>query len=159
MAKARPEAEERRDPLEEARDRLHLYLRGRGLRITRQREVILEAFLRECGHVSVEELYDRIRRDTPTIGHATVYRCMNLFVDAAIAKARRFHDGYVRYEPGVNVGHHDHLVCVKCGDIQEFEDPTIEQLQGEIAGRRGFLVQYHRLELYGLCPRCQGGGS
>ncbi|GAB4284333.1 MAG: transcriptional repressor [Deferrisomatales bacterium] len=144
--------------LDAARERLRTYLRKKGLRATHQREVILEAFLDEDSHVSVEELYDRIRRVEPSIGHATVYRSMNLFVDAKIANERRFHEGRVRYEPGIDVAHHDHLVCVQCGDIQEFEDPTIEKLQDQIASGRGFQVQYHRLELYGLCPRCQGEG-
>lgn len=143
----------------EARARLDAYLKTQGLRATRQRESILETFLAADDHVSVEELYDRLRRDHPSIGHATVYRSMSLFVDAGIAKERRFHEGRVRYEPGVNVAHHDHLVCLTCGDIQEFEDPTIEELQEEIAQARGFEVRYHRLELYGLCARCRSGGG
>ena len=88
------------------------------------------------------------------VGFATVYRSMSLFVEAGIAKERRFHEGCVRYEPGVDVGHHDHLVCEGCGAIEEFEDPTIERIQQEIAVKRGFEVRYHRLELYGRCRRC-----
>jgi Fur family ferric uptake transcriptional regulator len=130
-------------------------LKKRGLRATRQRDTILEAFLQGDSHVSVEELYDLIRRANPSIGHATIYRSMNLFVDAGIAKEGRFDEGRVRFEPGVNVQHHDHLVCLRCGDIQEFEDPTIEKIQEEIAGTRDFQVQYHRLELYGYCPTCR----
>lgn len=148
-------AEERGQRLEAARERLRAYLKRKGLRSTRQREIVLEAFLDEDAHVSVEELYDRVRTVEPSVGHATVYRSMNLFVDANIAKERRFHEGRVRYEPGLDAGHHDHLVCLRCGDIQEFEDLTIEKLQAEIAGSRGFQVEYHRLELYGLCPTCQ----
>jgi Fur family ferric uptake transcriptional regulator len=139
----------------EAKETLRRYLKTKGLRATRQREVVLEAFVGEDSHISVEELYERIRQRDPRVGHATVYRSMNLFVDAGIAKERRFHEGRVRYERGVNVGHHDHLVCLQCGDIQEFEDPTIEKIQSEIAGTRGFQVRYHRLELYGFCSRCQ----
>lgn len=153
---ARPKTE---DPtsrrLAQARERLGAFLKDKGLRATRQREAVLDTFLREDAHVSVEELCDRVRRENPTIGHATVYRSMGLFVEAGIAKERRFHEGRMRYEPGVGVGHHDHLVCLACGDIQEFEDPTIEQIQQDIAGSRGFQVTYHRLELYGLCARCR----
>jgi Fur family ferric uptake transcriptional regulator len=140
--------------LDAARRRLVAYLQQHGLRATRQRDAILEAFLEVDSHVSVEEIYDLIRRGNPSIGHATIYRSMSLFVDAGIAQEGRFDEGRVRYEPGVDVEHHDHLVCLRCGDIQEFEDPTIEKLQEEIAGSRGFRVQYHRLELYGHCPRC-----
>lgn len=152
---ARPRAERSPQRLKEARERLGAYLREKGLRSTRQRDAVLDAFLREDSHVSVDELCDRVRRDNPSIGHATVYRSMGLFVDAGIAKERRFHEGRVRYEAGVNVAHHDHLVCLRCGDIQEFEDPTIERIQQDIAGSRGFQVTYHRLELYGLCSRCR----
>lgn len=145
--------------LEEARSRLRAYLKRTGLRATRQRDAILEAFLLRDAHVSVDELYDQIRSEHPSIGHATVYRSMNLFVDAGIANERRFHEERVRYEPGINVRHHDHLVCLGCGDIQEFEDSTIEQIQTEVAGKRGFQVQYHRLELYGRCAKCRNDDS
>ncbi|MBI5015703.1 MAG: transcriptional repressor [Deltaproteobacteria bacterium] len=131
------------------------HLEHRGLRSTRQRDAVLEAFLAADAHVSVEELCERVRDAHRSIGAATVYRCMGLFVQAGIAKERRFHEGRIRYEPGVGTEHHDHLICLACGDIQEFENPTIERLQDEIAGSRGFSVTYHRLELYGLCPRCK----
>ncbi len=147
------------DRLAEARTRLGRFLKDQGLRSTQQREAVLQAFLESDAHVSVEELFERIRRSHPSIGHATVYRCMGLFVEAGIAKERRFHEGRVRYEPGVDVGHHDHLVCLSCGGIQEFEDPTIERIQQDIAGSRGFHVRYHRLELYGLCALCQEPGE
>lgn len=142
--------------LEEARGRLDAHLRREGLRATRQRDAVLEAFLACGAHVSVDELCERLRASHPSIGAATVYRCMGLFVQAGVAKERRFHEGRVRYEPGVGTSHHDHLICLACGDIQEFEDPTIERLQDEVAGSRGFDVTYHRLEIYGLCPRCRG---
>lgn len=144
--------------LTSARQRLDRYLKGKGRRATRQRDAILQVFLEGDRHVSVEELYSRVRQRWPSIGHTTVYRNMGLFVDAGLAKERRFHEGCVRYEPAVGVGHHDHLVCVACGAIQEFEDETIEAIQRDIAGKKGFLVRYHRLELYGLCPRCQKRG-
>lgn len=153
MTSRSPMDRERR--LAEAQRRLHAYLAQEGLRVTRQRDAILEAFLDEDAHVSVEELYLRLREAHPSIGHATVYRSMNVFVAAGVAKERRFHEGRTRYEPGFDVAHHDHLVCVVCGNIQEFEDPTIEQLQDDIAGSRGFEVEYHRLELYGRCARCR----
>jgi Fur family ferric uptake transcriptional regulator len=141
--------------LQEGLERLKLHLKAQGLRSTKQREAILEAFLQEDSHVSVEELYDRLHASQPSIGHATVYRCMSLFVEAGLAKEGRFNEGRARYEPDVDAAHHDHLVCLRCGHIEEFEDPTIERIQEEIAGNRGFDVTYHRLELYGVCSRCR----
>ncbi|MBI5441852.1 MAG: transcriptional repressor [Deltaproteobacteria bacterium] len=141
--------------MQEALDRLKAHLKTQRLRSTKQREAILEAFLSEDSHVSVEELYDRLHASHPCIGHATVYRCMSLFVEAGLAKEGRFHEGRARYEPGFDADHHDHLICLKCGQIEEFEDSTIERIQEEIAGSRGFDVTYHRLELYGVCGKCK----
>ncbi|RMG90709.1 MAG: transcriptional repressor [Candidatus Dadabacteria bacterium] len=142
--------------LEAAQTRLRAYLREQGLRPTRQRQAILQAFLAENAHVSVDELYHRLRGQNASISHSTVYRALALFAKAGIAKERRFHEGRVRYEPAIGVDHHDHLVCLRCGHIEEFEHPTIERLQRQVAAERGFTVRYHRLELYGLCPRCAG---
>ena len=150
-----PSGEARSTRLREAQAKLRSHLEHQGLRSTRQRDAVLEVFLDADAHVSVEELYERLRGAHPSIGAATVYRCMGLFVQAGIAKERRFHEGRTRYEPGVGTGHHDHLVCLRCGDIQEFEDATIERIQAEIAGGLGFAVTYHRLELYGLCAGCR----
>ena len=147
--------QQKEDRLEEARRQLTEHLSRKGLRWTRQREVVLSVFLDAAAHLSVEELYDRVRAVHPELGHATVYRCMSLFAEAGVAKERRFNEGRVRYEPAVAVDHHDHLICTQCGDIQEFEDERIERFQEEIAKGRGFTVTFHRLELYGLCPRCR----
>lgn len=141
--------------LNQAREKLRNHLNEKGLRSTWQRDEVLRVFMEQNGHASVDELYARLSKTHSSISHATIYRGMNLFVDAGIAKERRFNEGRTRYEPAINVSHHDHLVCLNCGDILEFEDPTIEKLQNEIAGKRGFLVQRHRLELYGLCSDCQ----
>lgn len=140
---------------EEARRLLDEHLRKEGLRRTRQREAILDAFLAADAHMSVEELYDAIRREHPSVGAATVYRTMNLFVRAGLAKERRFHEGCSRFEPAVAASHHDHLICTVCGGIQEFQDDEIERLQDAIAARLGFEVRTHRLELYGVCSRCR----
>lgn len=152
---SRPPGKHPSNRLRDARECLRAHLQRCGLRSTHQRDAVLEAFLDQDAHVSVDELHERLRKRHPSIGAATIYRCMGLFVEAGIAKEGRFNDGRARYEPGVGATHHDHLVCVRCGAIQEFEDPTIERIQEEIAGSRGFTVTYHRLELYGLCPACR----
>lgn len=141
--------------LAEARRRLGEYLKENRLRATRQRDVILEAFLDLSSHASVDELYQVVRSRDPSVGHATVYRTMSLFVTIGIAGERRFHEGVSRYEPALHVDHHDHLVCEACGTIEEFEDSTIERSQDAVAAARGFQVRYHRLELYGLCRNCR----
>ncbi len=130
------------------------YLAKKGLKTTRQREIILDEFLRSPSHLSTEELYLRLRKKHPSIGYATVYRTLKLFAESGIAEERHFGDGQTRYESSTSEEHHDHLVCTGCGAIFEFEDPRIEQLQDEVARKHGFKIARHRLELYGLCSKC-----
>jgi Fur family ferric uptake transcriptional regulator len=130
------------------------YLSEKGLKSTRQREIILDEFLRSSSHLSTEELYLRLRKKHPNIGYATVYRTLRLFAECGIAEARNFGDGQTRYESTTREDHHDHLICTRCGAIIEFEDPRIEQLQEQVAREHGFRTLSHRLELYGLCARC-----
>jgi Fur family transcriptional regulator, ferric uptake regulator len=107
-------------------------------------------------HLSAEELYVRVKKNHPGIGYATVYRTLKLLADAGLADERRFEDGFTRYEYKSPNSHHDHLICTKCGAIIEFENERIEELQQDVARKNRFLVQSHKLELYGLCAECQG---
>lgn len=127
----------------------------KGLKSTRQREAILDEFLRVGSHISTEELYLRLRRKNPQIGYATVHRTLKLFAECGIAEQRHFGDGQARYEASDLDEHHDHLICITCGRIVEFEDPRIEQLQEEVARQHGFSIERHRLELYGCCESCR----
>lgn len=128
---------------------------AKGLRSTRQRDLILDIFLSTHQHVSVEELYLKVKASNSDIGHATVYRTLKLFSEAGLAREILLHDGQTRYEHVVAGEHHDHLICTGCNSIIEFENETIEQLQTEIAARHGFLIKNHKLELYGLCSTCR----
>ncbi len=142
--------------LNEAQNRLAAHMRSRGLKVTRQRDQILESFLKIGKHVGVEDLLHAVRRDTPSIGNATVYRTMKLFVEAGIAEERRFSAGVTLYEPrDGDEHHHDHLICTSCEQIFEFENEEIEQLQEQVAAAQGFELTHHKMELYGLCAACQ----
>ena len=131
------------------------FISQRGLKSTKQRDIILDVFLSSERHLSIEELYLQIRATHPNIGYATVYRTLKLFAEAGIAREMQFGDGQTRYDHVGEGEHHDHLVCTKCGSIEEFENETIEQLQAEVATSRGFLIEKHRLELYGVCGSCR----
>jgi Fur family ferric uptake transcriptional regulator len=135
------------------REALARYLEDHNLKRTKQREVILDVFLNAKGHMSSEDLYQKIREINPRIGYTTVYRTMKLLVDAGLAEERHFDDGVARYE--VEHEHHDHLVCTSCGKIVEFESGLIERTQREIADKHSFKVMRHRHELYGLCSSCR----
>ncbi|OGR25735.1 MAG: transcriptional repressor [Desulfuromonadales bacterium GWD2_54_10] len=128
---------------------------SKGLRSTRQRDIILDIFLSTHQHVSVEELYLKVKASHPGIGHATVYRTLKLFAEAGLAREILLHDGQTRYEHVLAGEHHDHLVCTSCNAIIEFEDETIENLQTEIAVRHGFTIKSHKLEIYGQCASCR----
>lgn len=131
------------------------FLAAKGLKSTRQREEILDAFLKDGTHLSAEDLYLRLRRENPKIGYATVYRTLKLFAECGIAEQRQFGDGQTRYESTTDDEHHDHLICTVCGKIVEFEDPEIEHLQEKVAAAHGFTIDRHRLNLFGRCRDCQ----
>ena len=132
------------------------FITRKGLKSTRQRDIILDLFLSSERHMSIEELYLKLRAKHPNIGYATVYRTLKLFAESGIAREIHFGDGQTRYEH-VNEGeHHDHLVCTRCGAITEFQNETIENLQDEIAASYGFSIETHKLELYGQCAKCRG---
>jgi Fur family ferric uptake transcriptional regulator len=141
-----------REELDRILDR---YMAERGLKSTRQRSLIIEIFFGMHGHLSVEEVWARVRQDDPRVSVATVYRTMKLLGEAGLAHARNFGDGQTRYEPAVGREHHDHLICTRCGTIIEFENDQIERMQDAVARRHGFKVTSHKMELYGLCKSCQ----
>lgn len=138
----------------DSREHLERYLREHGLRLTRQRRAILDVFLSSPQHLSVEELFNRVRRSEPGLGFATVYRTLKLLTRCGVAEERQFQGGRSRYEPAAPE-HHDHCICTQCGKILEFENPDIEALQEEAARRLGFHLTHHRMELYGLCAACR----
>lgn len=145
---ASPEAIARRQA------RLRNALAKRGLRNTRQREVLTEIFFGSERHFSLEELLALAREKDDNIGYATVYRTLKLLTDLGLAQERHFSDGQTRYEASDGL-HHDHLICTQCSAIVEFEEERIEQLQEEVAARYGYALVNHRMELYGVCPECQ----
>jgi Fur family ferric uptake transcriptional regulator len=121
------------------------------------RDVVLEEFFRAGTHVSIEQLLERVRVRVPAAGYSTVYRTLRLLVDAGYATARDFGGAHTLFEPA-DTRHHDHIVCLRCGAVREFEESAIERLQDEVAERLGFTITSHRLELYGLCSSCAAKG-
>jgi Fur family ferric uptake transcriptional regulator len=140
------------------RHRWQEYVALKGLRLTRQRELVVAEFLQCRGHLSINELLVRVRRKSPRLGYVTVYRTLKLLEAAGLAVGRQFGDGQTRFELGEGAfgRHHDHLVCTECGRIVEFENPEIERLQEEVARKLGFEVVSHKLEIYGRCLRGAG---
>jgi Fur family ferric uptake transcriptional regulator len=137
----------------EERQVLADYLAKNGLKRSAQREAILEAFLKAGSHVSVEDLLKIVRRREPEVGRTTIYRTLKLFQEAGLASELLL-GGEARFEPLWNRDHHDHFVCVSCGEIFEFQSPEIERLQDEIAAALGFVIEGHRHHIFGRCRKC-----
>ncbi|AEG48746.1 MULTISPECIES: Fur family transcriptional regulator [Sphingobium] len=121
----------------------------KGLRITEQRRVIAQVLSDATDHPDVEELHRRSAAIDPGISIATVYRTVRLFEEAGILDRHDFGDGRARYEAAPE-SHHDHLIDVETGNVIEFVDPELEQLQKQIAEKLGFRLVDHRMELYGV---------
>ena len=134
---------------------LNRYMAQHGLKSTRQRSLIIDTFFSVGGHLSVEELWSKVREQDTRVSVATVYRTMKLLNDCGLAHARNFGDGQTRYEAAAGREHHDHLICTRCGRIVEFENDRIEAMQQAVARKHGFTVTSHKMELYGLCRDCQ----
>lgn len=134
------------------------YIEKKGLKSTKQRNDIIRAFLKSSGHLSVDDLHQMVKKVNPRVGYATVYRTLKLLSESGLAVQRHFDDGYTRYEHLQPEEHHDHLICLKCGDIVEFEDENIESFQRKVAEKQGFKVVTHNLEMYGYCKKCNVKG-
>src|SRR5439155_5304272 len=129
------------------------------LRSTDQRKLIVETFFKAPNHISIEELLAEVRAQDKRVGYATVYRTLKLLTECGVAFERKFGDGLTRYELADESSHHDHLICIDCHEIVEFEEPRIEKLQDEVADKHGFALRAHKHELYGICPACQKKGE
>ena len=131
------------------------YLQQNKLKLTPHRELILETFLENEGHRSVEDIYRTVRGLDPRIGYTTVYRTMKLLMESSLAREVDLADGITRYEHLFNHEHHDHMVCMQCGRSIEFFNSDLETLQDAASEQLGFKVTDHRLQIYGLCNDCR----
>ena len=128
-------------------------LKNAGLKATLPRLKILELFERSKErHLSAEDVYKILINTGEDVGLATVYRVLTQFEEAGLLSRHHFESGKAVYE--INEGtHHDHIVCVKCGRVEEFYDEEIEKRQQQAAESRGFTMQEHSLMIYGICSK------
>ena len=128
-------------------------LRKAGLKVTLPRLKILEILENSATrHMSAEEIYKKLLDLSEDIGLATVYRVLTQFESAGLVTRHHFEDGMAVFE--INHGsHHDHIVCMDCGAVEEFVEPEIESRQNAIAQRLGFRLEEHSMVLYGRCQR------
>ncbi len=131
-------------------------LRDVGLKVTLPRIKILEILEKQTDqrHLSAEQVYKILLSENEEIGLATVYRVLTQFEAADLVSRHHFDGGNSVFELNRGV-HHDHIVCVKCGKVDEFTDPVIESHQKDIAEKLGYQLTDHSLCLYGICSNCK----
>jgi Fur family ferric uptake transcriptional regulator len=143
----------RQEPIMDAILVFNDYLRQRNLSLTRQRKDILKAFLEAKQHITAEQLAETVKVANPGVGLSTVYRTLKLLVESQLAEEHHFAGGVTLYEAVLN--HHEHMICLDCQLIIEFENEELEALKERIASDHGFKMIRHSLHLYGLCRSCQ----
>lgn len=131
----------------------HEYISKKGLKSTKQRDRIVQEFFKKHQHMTVEDLWARVKAADQKIGYATVYRTLKLLTEAGLAFKREFGEGHALYEHATS-HHHDHLICLRCCQIVEFENDEIENLQERVCKKHKFALLMHKLELYGYCDKC-----
>ena len=129
-------------------------LKAVDLKVTEARITVLDFFMQHArSHLTAEQLHSTLKNSGSSIGVATVYRVVNQFEAKGLLKRHRFQSEHFVYELN-NPEHHDHLVCVKCGEVKEFCDEKIETQQKNIAQTMGYQLIDHELNLYGVCNKC-----
>lgn len=135
------------------------YLREQGLPVTHQREAVAQVVFGSEEHLSVDDIERALREAGERIGKATIYRTLDLLVRSRLVEEHDFGEGFKRYEHRLSPQPvHQHLVCLECGRVEEFESPEVPAIEARVAREFGFRPTRHRLEIYGLCRACRDAG-
>jgi Fur family ferric uptake transcriptional regulator len=130
-------------------------LKKEGLRYTQQRQLIWDELCSSEEHRDADEIYLSLRKDGVNASRATVYRTIDVLIKNKLVRKLDLGDGKARYENKMDSTHHDHLICVQCGKIEEFMDDKIEGIQDDIVKSFGFIMIRHIHQLFVLCDECQ----
>lgn len=130
-------------------------LKARGMRMTIVRQLVIRAMLKSNHPVSVALLIETLAKQGKRVNKTTVYREVQALLEAKVIREVNLLDGYLRYELNLNSGHHHHIVCTKCNDIQCVQmDHDLDQIEKRIKRQHGFQVTDHVLEFFGCCASC-----
>jgi Fur family transcriptional regulator, ferric uptake regulator len=141
--------------LEEEKELFYRYLRGNGLKRTHQKDLILETFLANEGHLSVEDIYALVKRKDKRVGIVTVFRTLKSLVACGIAKEIALGDGLTRFEHSYQHPVHHHIICTRCQMVIEFLSPELERVQQSIVDRYEFQTLAQRIQIHGICRDCR----
>ena len=128
-------------------------LKTTGVRITPQRHAILTYLMESMGHPTADDIYRALEPKFPNMSVATVYNNLKLFIEAGMVRELTYGDNSSRFD--ANVTDHYHIICEKCGKIEDFSYPSLLDVERYAEKHTGFLVKGHRLELHGLCKSCK----
>ncbi|SFS99933.1 peroxide-responsive transcriptional repressor PerR [Marininema halotolerans] len=127
-------------------------LKSTGVRMTPQRYAILEYLLSSLGHPTADEIYRALEGKFPNMSVATVYNNLRVFREAGLVRELTYGDASSRFD--ANMHDHYHIICRECSRIVDFEYPSLMDVEKEAAQKTGFMVENHRMEVYGLCKSC-----
>ena len=130
-------------------------LKEKGMLVSSQREQILTVFMKARNHLTIDELYNTVRKKNPRIGLATVYRTMRIICGCGLAEEVDFGDGVRRFEHKHRRQQHYHLICIKCGRVIETASPDIRKLQKKLAKQHDFYPTKNTMRIFGICSKCQ----
>ncbi len=135
------------------------YLREQGLPVTHQREAVAQVVFGSGEHLSVDEIERVLRSEGHRIGKATIYRALDLLVRSKLVAELDFGEGFKRYEHRLSAEPiHEHLICLNCGVVIEFQSADVHRIEASVSARHGFRPTRHKLEIYGLCRECIAAG-
>ena len=130
------------------------HLERQGLKLTHQREEILRFLMSAQRHLGVEEIYATLKKQDPSLGRATVFRTVRLLQECGLVAEVGSSQGHGKFELKADRPHHDHMICIECGRILEFQSPMMERFQDDAIRRHGFQALWHRHEIFGRCRGC-----
>lgn len=133
-------------------------LKNTGVRMTPQRHAILAYLLETMSHPTADEIYKALEGKFPNMSVATVYNNLRVFKEAGLVRELTYGDASSRFDANTMEEHY-HIICSECGDIRDFHYPYLHQIEKDAEKSAGFKVTGHRMEVYGICPKCQGEPS
>ncbi|MFT5207185.1 MAG: Fur family ferric uptake transcriptional regulator [Candidatus Omnitrophota bacterium] len=140
--------------LAEPKKEFEEYLQRNQIRFSKQRDQVLEVFLTQEGHMTVDELAIKVKESYPEVSNATVHRAMKLICDSGIGEGFNVGQKAMRYEHHYGHKEHDHMICDLCGRITEFAGKELARYYEKSTQAEGFTVNQHRLFVYGICQKC-----
>jgi Fur family ferric uptake transcriptional regulator len=146
------------DPTDDALGVFETFLRKKALKMTEQRRTMIRAALAHQGHFTADDVHERLRDQGERVSLATVYRALSLLEESGILEGRDFDDGQKRYERALTREHHDHLICLDCRAVVEFQNDGIEELQEQVLRDHGFKMVHHALTIFASCESLRDTG-